>query len=89
MRWSYSFENSALKELKKLGPQAQREILAYLDERIAGDEEPSRFGKPLRADLAGLWRYRVGDYRLICSLQEGQMLVLVLKVGHRRDVYSS
>ena len=88
MRWAYSFDERALKELKKLGKQAQREILAYLDERIATDEDPARFGKALRGDLGGLWRYRVGDYRLICSLREGQMLVLVLKVGHRRDVYS-
>ncbi len=88
MRWVYSFEERALKELKKLGAPAQREILKYLDERIATRENPARFGKRLRGDLAGLWRYRVGDYRLICSLREGQMLVLVLKVGHRRDVYS-
>ena len=88
MRWAYSFDERALKELKKLGKQAQREILKYLDERIATEEDPARFGKALRGDLAGLWRYRVGDYRLICSLREGQMLVLVLKVGHRRDVYS-
>ena len=87
MRWAYSFEERALKELKKLGAQAQREILTYLDERIATDEDPGRFGKPLRGDLAGLWRYRVGDYRMICSLREGELLVLVLKVGHRRDVY--
>ena len=87
MRWGYSFEERALKELKKLGAQAQREILSYLDERIATEEDPSRFGKALRGDLAGLWRYRVGDYRLICSVREGEMLVLVLKVGHRRDVY--
>ena len=88
MRWAYSFDERALKELKKLGKPAQREILKYLDERIATDADPARFGKALRGDLAGLWRYRVGDDRLICSLREGQMLVLVLKVGHRRDVYS-
>ena len=88
MRWAYSFDERALKELKKLGKQAQREILKYLDERIATEEAPSRFGKALRGDLAGLWRCRVGNYRLICSLRERQMLVLVLKAGHRRDVYS-
>ena len=88
MRWTYSFDERALKELKKLGRQAQREILMYLDERIATEEDPRRFGKALRGELAGLWRYRVGDYRMICSLKEGQMLVLVLRVGHRRDVYT-
>ena len=88
MRWTYSFDERALKELKKLGRPAQREILKYLDERIATEEDPRRFGKALRGELAGLWRYRVGDYRMICSLKEGQMLVLVLRVGHRRDVYA-
>jgi len=88
VQWAYSFDERALKELKKLGKTAQREILKYLDERIATEEDPSRFGKALRGDLAGLWRYRVGDYRMICSLREGQMLVLVLRVGHRRDVYT-
>ena len=88
MHWTYSFDERALKELKKLGRQSQREILKYLDERIATEEDPRRFGKALRGELAGLWRYRVGDYRMICSLKGGQMLVLVLRVGHRRDVYT-
>lgn len=87
MSWAYSFEASALKELKKLGPPAAREILGFLDERIAGTEDPRTFGKPLKGDLKGLWRYRVADYRLICSIQDQRLVVLVLKVGHRRDIY--
>ena len=87
MSWGYSFEERALKELKKLGATAQRGILTYLDERVATEEDPRRFGKPLRGKLAGLWRYRAGDYRMICSVNEGKLLVLVLRVGHRRDVY--
>jgi mRNA interferase RelE/StbE len=85
--WGYNFEARALKELKKLGPQAQELILGYLDERIAGSDDPRSFGKGLKGDLAGLWRYRVGDFRLICSIQDQRLTVLVLKVGHRRDVY--
>jgi mRNA interferase RelE/StbE len=85
--WAYNFEARALKELKKLGPQAQRLILAYLDERVAGGEDPRAFGKALKGDLAGLWRYRVGDFRLIFSIEDQRLVVLVLKVGHRRDVY--
>jgi len=76
-----------LKELKKLGRQAQRDIIAYLDERVAGDGDPRRFGKGLKADLAGLWRYRVGDYRILCQIKDRELLVLVVAVGHRRDVY--
>ena len=62
-------------------------ILRYLRERIATDSDPSRFGKPLAGDFLGLWRYRIRDYRLICSLEDERFVVLVLHVGHRRDVY--
>jgi mRNA interferase RelE/StbE len=87
MSWVYRFDERAFKELRKLGKQAQREILNYLDERVAGEGDPRRFGKGLKADLAGLWRYRVGDYRILCQIQDGELLVLVVAVGHRRDVY--
>ena len=87
MSWVYKFDQRALKELKKLGKPAQREIIAYLDERVAGDADPRRFGKGLKADLAGLWRYRVGDFRILCQIVDGELLVLVVAVGHRRDIY--
>jgi mRNA interferase RelE/StbE len=87
MSWVYRFDERALKELRKLGKQAQHEIIAYLDKRVAGDEDPRRFGKGLKADLAGLWRYRVGDYRILCQIKDGELLVLVVAVGHRRQVY--
>jgi mRNA interferase RelE/StbE len=77
-----------LKELKKLGRPAQREIIAYLDERIAGPADPRRFGKGLKADLSGLWRYRVGDYRILCQIKDDELLVLVVAVGHRKDIYT-
>jgi len=85
--WVYRFNESAKQELKKLDRQIQKEIVAYLDDRIATREDPRRFGKPLRADLAGLWRYRVRDYRLVCQIQDDVLLVLVVTVGHRKDVY--
>ncbi len=87
MSWVYRFDERALKELRKLGKQAQRDIVAYLDERVTGDHDPRRFGKGLKADLAGLWRYRVGDYRILCQIRDGELLVLVVAVGHRREVY--
>jgi mRNA interferase RelE/StbE len=87
MSWVYRFDERAVKELRKLGKQAQRDIISYLDERIAVDEDPRRFGKGLRSDLAGLWRYRVGDYRIVCQIRDGELIVLVVTVGHRRDVY--
>ena len=87
MSWVYRFDERALKELKKLGKPAQMEIIAYLDKRVAGKEDPRRFGKSLRANLAGLWRYRVGDYRILCQITDGQLLILVVSVGHRKNVY--
>ncbi len=87
MGWAYRFDERALKELCKFGKQAQRDIIGYLDERVAGEGDPRRFGRGLKADLAGLWRYRVGDYRILCQIQDGELLVLVVAVGHRRDVY--
>lgn len=85
--WSVEFDDRARRELRKLDPQTQQEILRYLRERIVGSPDPRQFGKPLRMNLAGLWRYRVGDYRLICRLEEHRLVVFVLKVGHRRDIY--
>ncbi len=87
MSWAYSFDERAFKELRKLSTQAQRDIIAYLDEGVLGDADPRRFGKGLKADLAGLWRYRVGDYRILCQIRDRELLVLVVAVGQRRDVY--
>jgi mRNA interferase RelE/StbE len=87
MSWVYRFDERALKELRKLGKQAQREIINYLDERVAGDGDPRRFGKGLKANLGGLWRYRVGNYRMLCLIEDGELMVLVVAVGPRKDVY--
>jgi mRNA interferase RelE/StbE len=87
MSWVYRFDERALKELRKLAKPAQCGIIAYLDERITGDGDPRRFSKGLKADLAGLWRYRVGDYRILCQIRDGELIVLVVAVGHRRDFY--
>ena len=87
MTWSVEFDDAAAKELRKLNRQAQQEILRYFRDRVATDEDPRRFGKPLSRDLAGLWRYRVRDYRMICSIEDDKLIVLVLRVGHRKEIY--
>jgi mRNA interferase RelE/StbE len=85
--WAVEFDDRARRELRKLAPETQQQILRYLRERIAGTEDPRQFGKPLRQNLAGLWRYRVGDYRLICRLENDRFIVLRLQIGHRREIY--
>lgn len=87
MSWTYRFNASSRRELSKLDRQAKKEILAYLDQRIAVSEDPRRFGKALRSELAGLWRYRVRNYRLICQIQDDVLVVLVVAVGHRKSIY--
>ena len=85
--WKVEFDDAAAKELRKLDQQAQQQILIYLRERIATADDPRRFGRPLTGDLAGLWRYRVGDYRMICSIEDDRFVVLVLRIGHRKKIY--
>jgi len=88
LTWTVEFDEAAAKELRKLDKQIQREILNYFRERIATNEDPRRFGKPLSRDLAGLWRYRVRDYRMICNIEDDELIVLVVRVSHRKDVYT-
>jgi mRNA interferase RelE/StbE len=87
--WSVEFDDAARKELRTLDRQAQQEILRYLRERISTDEDPRRFGKALSRDLAGLWRYRVQNFRIICSIEDHKLIVLVVRVGHRKDIYEN
>ncbi len=87
MTWEVEWDDRARHELRQLDQQVQRDILKYFSERIATDEDPRRFGKPLQHELKGLWRYRIGNYRVICHIENDHLLVLVVAVGHRRKVY--
>ena len=87
MAWKVEWDERAVRDAKKLEPQARKRILTYLRERIATDQDPRRFGKPLLADRSGLWRYRVGDHRIVCRIETEKVVVLVLAVGHRSTVY--
>ena len=87
MVWRIEISNTARKQLIKLDRPVQNEIIRYLRERLSTEEDPRRYGAPLRKELAGRWKYRVGSYRLICEIQDEKVLVLVLMVGHRRKIY--
>jgi mRNA interferase RelE/StbE len=85
--WRIEFDRDAARDLHKLGATAQRLILRYLRQRIATAENPRRFGRALTGDLKGLWRYRVGDFRIVAAIEDDHFIVMVVTVGHRRDVY--
>jgi mRNA interferase RelE/StbE len=84
--WKVEIDSAAHRQLRKIDRTWQRRIVDYLEE-IAELPDPRVKGKPLRSNLSGLWRYRVGDYRLVCQLQDSVMIVRVIKIGHRRTVY--
>lgn len=87
MAWIVSINNIAEKQLQKLDKAVQKRILDYLDDRIDGCKDPRHFGEPLKGNKSGYWRFRIGDYRVICELQEHVLVVLALNIGHRKDIY--
>ncbi len=87
LAWTIEYSETALKKLEKLDRQTARLILDYLDVRIAPATDPRQFGKPLSGSLKGRWRFRVGDYRIICRIRDAEVVVLVIDLGHRRHVY--
>jgi mRNA interferase RelE/StbE len=87
LAWLIKFDPKAAKELKKLDQVAQKRIITYLKKLVAVQNNPRLFGKSLTGDKRRLWRYRVGDYRIICELLDEEITVLVIKVGHRQSVY--
>ena len=88
MAWRIEFDPSAVRELRKLDPQNARRILQFLHGRVAALDDPRSIGEALKGSKLGdFWKYRVGDYRLICDIQDRVLCVLVLRIGHRREVY--
>lgn len=85
--WKIEYDEKVVRELLKIDRKEVMRIKKYLDERIATEEDPRRFGKGLSSNLAGLWRYRIGDYRVIAEIQDERIVVLVVKIGHRSLVY--
>lgn len=85
--WRIEFDAKALTDVRKLGSTARVRILRFLEERIAAADDPRSLGKALSGDKAGFWRYRVGDYRIIARIEDQRLVVLVVAIGHRSDVY--
>lgn len=85
--WQVEFDRAAARDLRKLCADGERRVLRYLRERIAGTKDPRRFGRALTGDREGLWRYRVGDYRIVAAIEEHRFVVVVVRLGHRREVY--
>ena len=87
MAWTLRLSETAKRQLRKLDSSNAQVILRYLNRVVQETSDPRERGSGLRANLAGLWRYRVGDYRVIFSIEDHELVILVLQIGHRRDVY--
>jgi mRNA interferase RelE/StbE len=88
MAYSVELSGSADRELGKLDRQHRKRILKFLHERVGKLEDPRSVGEALHGSQLGeFWKYRVGDYRLIAKIEDGRLLVLVLRVGHRKEIY--
>jgi len=87
LAWSVEFTATAEKQLRKLDRKWQALILDYLEDEVAPLENPRNKGKALLRDKKGFWRYRIGDYRAICKIEDDRMVIVAVTIGHRKDVY--
>ena len=87
MKYSVEYTPRAVKELKKLDKQTRALIFGWIEKNLVDCENPRQHGKSLTANRSGQWRYRIGDYRLIAEIHDEKVVILVLTVGHRREVY--
>ncbi|MGV2064435.1 type II toxin-antitoxin system RelE family toxin [Agrobacterium sp. 22-226-1] len=88
MTWRIEFQRTAVKQLGKLTKSDANRIVSFLADRIAEDDNARRTGAALQgSELGNFWRYRVGDYRIICDIQDHKLVVLVVEIGHRREIY--
>lgn len=88
MVWKIEFDPAAARELGKIDPQVARRILSFLHDRVAHLENPRSVGEAMKGSkLGAFWKYRVGDYRIISNIEDGRLLIMVIRIGNRREVY--
>ena len=84
MKYNVDLSDRFKREFKKLDKYSQKIIRSWIDKNLVGTENPRQYGKGLTANRSGQWRYRIGDYRLICQIEDSELIILALSVGHRR-----
>lgn len=87
MPWTVDLLEDAAKTLEKMDATSRNRIRRFIRERLQGTDNPRQWGRALTGNYAGLWRYRIGDYRLVCQLQDARLVVLAVEIGHRSTVY--
>jgi mRNA interferase RelE/StbE len=87
MKWRIDFEKAALKSLSKLDKPTQNRILKFLKVDVLSLDNPRQLGKALTGQFKGMWRYRVGDYRILCEIVDNELVIVAVEIGHRKEVY--
>ncbi len=88
MTWTIEYSEAVRRDVRKIDKQTQKRIREFLETRVVSLEHPRQIGKPLKgSQFENLWRYRVGDYRILCEIQDERVVVLVLEIGHRKEIY--
>ena len=87
MKYTVEYTKRAIKQLKKLDKQTSALLLGWIEKSLVDCDNPRQFGKGLTANRKGEWRYRIGDYRLVADIQDDKIVILILNIGHRRDIY--
>jgi mRNA interferase RelE/StbE len=87
LAWSVEFHSAARDELDALDRSVQRRIQRFIDERLIRADDPRQLGRALTGAWAGFWKYRVGDWRMIAQVRDDRLIIYIVRVGHRREVY--
>ncbi len=87
MAWTIEFDERAQRDLARVDKPIAKRIRRFLEDRVSTSDNPRDFGHSLKHQYSGLWRYRVGDYRIICQIEDQKLVVLVVEIGHRSSVY--
>jgi mRNA interferase RelE/StbE len=88
LAWTVKLSDDAKRDLQKLDKPLQKRITSFLLDRLqTSDDNPRLTGKALQGKLSGLWRYRVGDFRLLCRIEDNELIILVIEIGHRKEIY--
>lgn len=88
-KWNIVISDLAQKSLNKIDKTWANKITNYIYKRVASGIDPRRFGEPLAYDKHGLWRYRIGDYRVICEIYDTELIIVAVAVGRRKDIYKN
>ena len=87
MGWRIAFAQTAERELRKIGRTDQARIVAFLERRLALRDNPREIGEALAGEWTGYWKYRVGDWRLIAQINDGEIIIMIVRIGHRGAIY--